>query len=302
MNKAKIVVLLSTYNGEKYLRTQIDSVLAQRGVDVSLFVRDDGSLDSTISILKEYEQAGKLSWYAGKNIRSAQSFFDLIFNAPAAEYYALCDQDDYWESDKLLAAIEKMKPLSHQNLLLYCSATKLVDEELNPLNIKNNSVGVTSYKQSIISTNATGCTMCFNKNLFDVIRLHRPVVNIMHDAWIHKLCLAVGGSVVYDSNSHILYRQHENNVIGATGSIKKNWQARWSHLKNATKIRSSAIKEIYDNYCSLMTEENRELSRWIIDYNSSFKHRLRLLFNREINFPVKKTDFYYRLAVLFGAF
>lgn len=92
-----VSVLLSTYNGEKYLREQLDSLLVQQGVDLRIIARDDGSKDTTVEILKEY--AGKdtrVSFFEGKNVGPAQSFFDLIMKSPDSDYYAFCDQDDVW--------------------------------------------------------------------------------------------------------------------------------------------------------------------------------------------------------------
>ncbi len=296
-----VIVLLSTYNGEKYLRTQIDSVLLQKNVNVQLLVRDDGSSDSTKDILNEYFQKGKLIWYEGENLRSAQSFFDLIFHASKADYYAFCDQDDFWESDKLDSAIKCLKKLDENKPLLYCSATKFVDANLQPLKIKSRP-GVTSFSQSIISTNATGCTMCFNDVLFNMIRKHRPMSKIMHDGWVHKLCLAVGGFVYYDNNSYILYRQHENNVVGAKRSFAKKWKSRWVNLKNVSKIRSAVVREILENYSEIMPAENVEMANIVAQYDSSFICKLRLALGRRISFPNKEIDLMFRLATILGSF
>ena len=75
-----VLVLLSTYNGEKYLKEQIDSVLGQEKVKTFLLVRDDGSTDKTCSILEWYQKRGALKWYKGKNLGPARSFVDLIFH------------------------------------------------------------------------------------------------------------------------------------------------------------------------------------------------------------------------------
>ena len=84
----KVVVLMSTYNGEKYLEEQIKSIINQKDVQVDLFVRDDGSNDTTLEILSKYEKKNILKLYTGQNLKSAYSFMDLIMNAPNSEYYA----------------------------------------------------------------------------------------------------------------------------------------------------------------------------------------------------------------------
>ena len=105
-----VLVILSTYNGEKYLREQIESVLKQENVKISILVRDDGSTDNTCNILEEYEKKGLLRWYTGKNLKPAKSFIDLIFHATNDfDYYAFCDQDDFWYFKKIYSAIEQME-------------------------------------------------------------------------------------------------------------------------------------------------------------------------------------------------
>lgn len=298
----KVLVLMSTYNGEKYLRIQIESILAQKDVCVSLLVRDDGSSDATTLILDEYAKEGKLTWYSGKNIRPAQSFFDLLFNAPESEYIALSDQDDFWEENKLSRAVEILEKFDSSKPLLYCSKTKPVDENLSPLNIKYKNPLITSFSQSIIASNATGCTMCLNKILWKTILLHRPLANIMHDGWIHKLCLAVGGNVFFDDKSYILYRQHGNNVVGVSSTFFKRWAKRWRHFKESAQIRSNVIVELYENYASQMPKQNQDFAEMVINYKNSLKGRIQLACNFKIKYPIKAVDFSYRLAVLLGVF
>ena len=102
---------MSTYNGQKYIRQQIDSILQQTNVEVNLLVRDDGSKDDTIKILDEYKQEGKLTYYTGPNLGPQLSFLNLLNNCPKADYYAFADQDDYWEKDKLSTAVKLNWPI-----------------------------------------------------------------------------------------------------------------------------------------------------------------------------------------------
>ena len=105
-----VQVLLSSYNGEKYIREQLDSILAQEGVNIQLLIRDDGSTDGTNSILTEYEQrCDNISVIYGINVGVIQSFFLLLEQAGSYPYIALADQDDVWLKQKLKRAIEKIK-------------------------------------------------------------------------------------------------------------------------------------------------------------------------------------------------
>ena len=93
----KILILMSTYNGEKYLSEQLNSLLLQENVNIKILIRDDGSTDNTHKILNFYSSNyPNISWYTGENKGPALSFMDLLFNAPESDYYAFCDQDDVW--------------------------------------------------------------------------------------------------------------------------------------------------------------------------------------------------------------
>lgn len=129
-----ITVLMSSYNGERYIREQIDSILHQQEVNIKLFVRDDGSTDGTLQILQEYQEAGLLNFYTGKNLKPARSFMQLLKDAPQADYYAFSDQDDYWKPTKLNQAIKRLK-LSTNTPALYFCQTQLADKDLKLLSL-----------------------------------------------------------------------------------------------------------------------------------------------------------------------
>ena len=125
---------MSSYNGEEFIREQIDSILGQEGVETALHVRDDGSTDSTQEILEEYRKQGKLRWYTGDNLKPAKSFMDLIATVETdAEYIALSDQDDVWLPEKLKTATEALKEFPKDRPAMYYGNTKLVDRELKEI-------------------------------------------------------------------------------------------------------------------------------------------------------------------------
>lgn len=106
MNTKSVQVVMSTYNGEKYLKEQIDSILSQEGVDVRLYIRDDGSSDRTTDILASYQEHKNVKIEKGNNLGFAKSFLTALDECDEADYYAFSDQDDVWEKDKLSTAIE----------------------------------------------------------------------------------------------------------------------------------------------------------------------------------------------------
>lgn len=97
MNTKSVQVVMSTYNGEKYLKEQIDSILSQEGVDVRLYIRDDGSSDRTTDILASYQEHKNVKIEKGNNLGFAKSFLTALDECDEADYYAFSDQDDVWE-------------------------------------------------------------------------------------------------------------------------------------------------------------------------------------------------------------
>lgn len=280
----KVLVLMSTYNGEKYLREQIDSVLEQIEVEVSLFVRDDGSKDGTIAILEEYKRKGALNWYQGTNLGAAKSFMDLIRRSDNSPYYAFCDQDDVWDKDKLATAVRTLK---NQNLndipLMYCSKTQLVDEYLNNLSSEMNDKFFFTFEESLIRNSATGCTVVFNHELISYIRKYNPTYVSMHDSWIYRVCLAVDGKVVFDPTPHIKYRQHGNNVVGGRKSFYKTYKRRFLTLLGRKKWdRLLTAEQILQGYKDDMPEKHVQLLDTLINYKKSFKFKLQLITNKNM--------------------
>jgi rhamnosyltransferase len=297
--KNKTLILISTFNGEKYLECLLDSVVGQVNCEFDILVRDDGSSDSTPEILERYQSEGKLKWYAGNNVGAANSFWNLITEAPEYGYYAFCDQDDYWEPDKLERAIERIKALPNTNPILYYGCPQIVDEELNTVSgYKSIKLFVDSFEGSLITSNAYGCTMVFNNSLAEIIKGKRVLGIYEHDVWLHKLCLLFGGTLVYDENVHIKYRQHRNNTVGIT---KKGWQSITRHAQSFARkncIRSKTIEMLYENYQEKMTDDQKEICNQIIRYKENLHNKIRIICNRKIRTKSFKRNILFKMAIL----
>ena len=107
-----ITVIISTFNGEEYIKEQIDSLLRQEGVSVRINVRDDGSDDNTISIINSFNDSRIRVFSSHENLGPARSFLSLLKDCEESSYYAYCDQDDYWKPKKLITAINMLMPAS----------------------------------------------------------------------------------------------------------------------------------------------------------------------------------------------
>ena len=245
----KVAVLLSSYNGELYIKEQIKSVLSQKQVQVDLFIRDDGSSDKTIDLINEFPE---IRLFRGENLGVGNSFMELIYVVNEEyDYYAFCDQDDIWLDNKLINAIDKIH--CETGPILYCSNQILVDKYGEKLGIRYKKVPDLSYAEILVHNHATGCTMVWNKQLHCILKSKKPsrmlLENRIHDVWV-AMVASVCGKIIYDENSYILYRQHGNNVVGA----KKD---------NAYDMLKNQIKKIRKRYLrngrSLLAEEMLKL-------------------------------------------
>lgn len=301
----KILVLMSTYNGEKYIKEQIDSIFAQKNVNVSLLVRDDGSSDNTLSILDEYT-SNFVKVLKGSNVGAKYSFLYALQNAPDADYYAFSDQDDVWDDDKLINAISKISDSEKKNSdipLLYCGRTRLVDSNLNFM--RN---GKTFHRRSIEwlcgePLSAAGCTMVFNKRLKDIVASYIPVTFPMHDAWVTNVCLAVGGTVIYDDIPHISYRQHSLNVVGGNRNFFSSIKRRiLFYKKMGSNYHVKMYREIIHAYSALMPENNIVRCEMICNYGRNFKNKMKLITDKMFWHGSMKWKFETFFLILFNKY
>lgn len=223
----KITILLSSYNGEKYLKEQLDSLFAQTYKNFQIIVRDDGSTDKTKYILNEYEKnyPNKVQIIEDSigNLGSSKSFMKLLEYSSDCEYVMFCDQDDVWLPEKIEMSINKIKELeveSNKNIpLLVFTDLTVVDEKLNIINksywnYQKLIPSITNDWKKLLSQNViTGCTIIMNKKAKEVC-LPFTLEMMIHDQWI-GVNVSKYGKIGYLNEQTILYRQHGNNVEGA---------------------------------------------------------------------------------------
>lgn len=297
-----ITVMMSTYNGEKYLREQIESILNQIGVNVNLVVRDDGSTDNTQKMLQEYASEGKLKWYSGNNLRAAYSFMDLLKSVPKDEFYAFSDQDDVWDKKKLLAGINKLQEYSEEEVVLYTCSVRVVSSDLTEIGSLNSSIPVTTFVDGMIRNNSQGCTMVFGNALRNLLIKYNGKNLFMHDDLAVKVCLAVGGTVYRDSEKYINYRQHGNNVIGTQESFMHSLKRRLKSLFSQSCERSKELQDIVEIYSDLIPTKNREVLETIAYYKTRKFGRTKILLDRNIVSKDSKTTRHFKFGVLMGFF
>ena len=238
MNDA-VVILLATYNGEKYLREQIDSLLAQTHKNMRILVRDDGSKDNTIEILTNYAAAHPAIFQInqGPNLGFVGNFLELIATAPAgAVAYFFCDQDDIWQPQKVASACQLMQTIP-QGPVMHFGRLSVVDEALQPLCLSPH-ITRWSFGNALLESQVTGCTIALNQEAMKTLQSVRPLPEriVAHDWWAYLVISALG-TLVYDEEPRILYRQHAQNSLGAARTRWQELKQRWMNYRNGRWLK-----------------------------------------------------------------
>lgn len=290
---------MATYNGEKYLLEQLESILKQENVLVEILVRDDGSKDKTQSLLEKYKKRGKLQWYTGEHLNVAKGYFDLMKKASKidADYIAFSDQDDVWDSDKLYIATQFLDSIDDETPALYYCGQRLVDEKLNYIAVHELNQKRTLTTRFVLSDFA-GCTGVFNRALLNNVIEYEPQYMLMHDTWILKVCLCLGGKVFVDTKPHMNYRQHGGNAVGLGRSLP-------AYLKQVNQYLNEyhveeQMRELLKGYEDKMIPDYEALAKQICKYRKSIKVKKHLMNKKYINFYNKGLNLTYDIKVLFN--
>lgn len=233
----KIAILMATYNGEKYICQQIDSILSQTCKDWELYIHDDGSTDNTIAAVESYVEKypDKIHLIDGKSTGGAKYNFFYLFGQVEAPYYMTCDQDDVWLEKKIELTYDKMLTIEDKAdvpCLVY-TELRVVDSELNTIadtmsEYQSLDCHKRTINQFILQNSVTGCTMMVNRALRDkMLRITDIDNTIMHDWWA-ALVAAQFGKTAFIDEPTILYRQHGDNSLGALGINKLSYIVRLS--------------------------------------------------------------------------
>ncbi|GAB4163325.1 MAG: glycosyltransferase family 2 protein [Rickettsiaceae bacterium] len=265
--KVNAAILLCTYNGAAYLQEQLESYSQQSLNNWSLFVFDDASTDNTKEIVEQFTQrcAGinNVQWLQNKaRMGFSRNFFNAIASTPKDfDYYALSDQDDIWQKEKLARAVSFLSNEGHSKPALYCSRTILTDKDGKEIGYSPLFKRPASFSNALVQSIAGGNTMVLNKAAIGLLSKIKPDLDVIsHDWFIYQLVSGAGGTVHYDPVPTLLYRQHGNNVIGSNvgifakvtriGKLFAGGYKSWNE-RNIKALRSCAS-------LNLLTRENME--------------------------------------------
>jgi glycosyltransferase involved in cell wall biosynthesis len=244
------VVLMSTFNGEAFIRPQLVSILEQLPANGRLIIRDDGSKDGTVASIRKFDDP-RIEIIQGKNIGFSASFFHLLKTAPEdADIYMLSDQDDIWLPDKIKRATDLLHPYQKE-IALYCSRAVLVTTNLKREGLTPSHRPPERLINALLQNIATGCTTAITPELRTIAinSQHLSWVEF-HDWWLYVVATAFG-TVQYDDQATLLYRQHSNNVIGMSSGWGRYIRiAKYLQKSNWTKTMNKqvwAFRKTYEN-------------------------------------------------------
>lgn len=229
----KVIVLLPTYNGEKYLRCQLDSIINQTYKNIDVYIRDDNSTDNTVAIIDEYcsKSIDGINFIKvdsnGKNLGYPDCFWELLKNVPQAEYYCFCDQDDWWSPQKIELSINYLKKVDNTiPAMTYCSFD-YYNQDMKYLRNGENILKNYSFEKGMYYTYAPGFTQMINRALVEKLDFDYIIgKNLAHDIWCQWIATSVG-KIVPNKSVLAKYRRHEAAVTSGNksklSSIKRWW-------------------------------------------------------------------------------
>ncbi len=306
---ATLAVIMSCYNGHKYIKEQIDSILAQSFSDIRLFIRDDGSSDDTPDILKSYadsdsrvelvfDEAGKPNKNKGFGGSFSSCARYALFHSDF-KYMAFCDQDDYWEKDKLSTAVSFLEK-DHEKPALFASNYYICDDSLNVNGTFNdgNPMEKVTFQNMFFEGVFPGFTMVMNRRLAELAFNNSETSQIYyHDKWVSLICLGMGGDIHYSATPLAKYRRHSEAESSTNLGFAKKLKWRINKVLNGDFCPRT--KQMLISFKLLFADEMDENTNAFLDvFTGSSK-------TRKLFYPMKlrrsaSGEILLRLIILLG--
>lgn len=299
---------MSTYNGERYLEEQIHSIFNQIGVQVELMVRDDGSTDGTLNILKNIQQMypNRMQIIEGKNIGYKKSFLKMLeLIDPNADFFAFSDQDDVWKKEKLEKAIQT---LQEEQSDLYACSLYIVDKDLQT----NKKKDISSIKNTLGSflarSRVPGCAMVFSKEIVNLAQQYSNLsypdnCMLSHDNLICILAALYDKKIVFDNEAYLLHRRHDNACTSGGNGVSKRIHIEWNVLWKDRSVYTF-VSELATTLADIpnSNQENILLLNQIKQYKSSFVNKIKLIGNQNLSCGNIICDVLVRIRILIGRY
>lgn len=302
---------MTTYNPKKYVVEQVNSILLQKDVDVKIIIRDDASTSKEwLSKIPINDKIKVI--YGDKNIGVARNIMFLVKyafeNEADFEYFAYSDQDDVWNDDKLITALNSLEDCSHEKPCLYYSNLLVVDENLdNGFPMFKKGIVKNTLAQSLAQIFNFACTSVFNYRMIEAL-INQPIDYMGFDHLLYYIGI-IKGDIIYDDIPHILYRQHGDNVSGVKRSGVKYFITKIGLLhkkrKDTARAGGGSFKDmaryIKKYFYEDLSKQDRELVEKVATYDGIVS-RMRIIMDNRIKAGYMPKDFYGMIRLLIGKY
>lgn len=268
MNKntlPKVNILLATYNGEKHLKKQLDSLVNQTYENIDVYIRDDGSKDGTVALIEEYiaKNTSEKNFYLidskGINLRCPASFYEIARKSEPAKYYAFCDQDDEWYSEKVQWAVERLEQENNDDILVYFSGCDYRHADGAFIRKSPTQKENMQLHEVLYYTPGSGFTMVFNEAARQKLIIEPTLGSELHDRWLLRGAVCFG-KMIYDERSTAAHIRHEEAVTAGdsdNSSLIKHFIE--NELKgDGAKQDKEAIEFFYNCFKKELTEKQQK--------------------------------------------
>lgn len=289
----KVEILLATYNGEKYIREQLDSILNQDYENWIVRVSDDSSTDRTYEILSEYKEKYPDKFIMEtrkKGYGKAKLNFSYLIKQSTEKYVMCCDQDDFWLPNKISLTLQAMKKNEDNGIpVLIHTDLKVVDADLNVLSESffehSNFRKTFRYRDILIQNHVTGCTMMMNRPLIELMNKEQDYENILMHDWLAAVLATSMGKVAFVDCPTMLYRQHSVNSVGAK---------KYGLSLFVSKLKSNTIKKSLVDTTMQAEEVARTYRNIFSDETYQFTYKYSQIFHKS---KIYRMWFYIRYCV-----
>ncbi len=280
MNNRKVSVIMSTYNGERFVAEQLNSILNQTYSNIEIIVRDDGSKDNTVNIIKEYQKKySNIKLYEGENLGFIKSFFELL-KLTESDYYAYADQDDVWIENKIELAVNLLDNLDDSKPNMAFGNSDYYDENMKFISSgpKNKKF---SFLTALFACVTQGMTMTVNKKTRDMIIENMPKSCFFHDWWTYLLCIGMG-NVAYTNETVVKYRRRKENATSeGQGYLRLLiWRIKNLLFKDGMRDIKQQMINFKDYYYYQLSDENKKILDLFSEEDYTFSNALKKAFYR----------------------
>ncbi len=300
-----VAIILATYNGEKYLPQQLESLGAQSHRPDFLVLRDDGSSDRSVSLVSDWALAEgiPLQKIGGVRLGPCRSFLQALSEANTADIFFFCDQDDFWLPDKIFRAVAALPYGRSAEPVLYATRLSVVDDELRPLRLSSLPINL-DFSSACCESVLTGCTMAFNAAFKSHLVRSTPKEAAMHDWWCYLLATGLDGArLLYDPTPSVLYRQHNQNVLGAgpvgVGALVQRARR---FLSSHANMRSRQLREFQYLNAPVLSPQASSLLELVLSGQYGFLAGMRAAFVAPIRRQTPLQNLTTRFSLFFNRF